>query len=235
MRPVKNHGGKFGKTSINKTDIKNKMSPMKTNIFTIIIVILVSLISCKQVDPNNNIDEGKVEGNFYTSNEIGWTIEIPKGWKVIDLEKVKAMNEKGRKALEETIEGEIDYNGLKNLIGFQKNQFNIFQSSSEPFKLEYEGEWEEKNSVLKNIVYSTYLNQGVKVDSSSTSIETIDGLNFQTFSFTFYTPQGEVLFKQVMYSRLINGYDFGVNMNYNNDKDRDELLSVFRNSKFKKK
>jgi hypothetical protein len=207
---------------------------MKKMLFTIFAGLIITLTSCGQTDPNKNIDEGKVVDNVYTSQEIGWTIEIPKGWTVIDKEKTKETNEKGLKALEETIEGEIDYSGLKNLISFQKNQFNIFQSTSEPFELEYEGEWEENNAALKEIIYTTYLNQGMKADSSATTIEKIDGLEFQKYSFTIYSPKGEVILKQIMYGRLINGFDFGVNINYNNDKDRDELLKVFRNSKFKK-
>lgn len=193
------------------------------------------LTSCGKTDPNKNVDEGKVERNLYTSGEIGWTIEIPKGWTVVDKEEKQAANEKGKKAIEETIKEDFDFSGLKNLIGFQKNQFNIFQSTSEPFELEYEGEWEENNSELKKILFATYKNQGIKADSSTTSIEKIDGLDFHTYSFTIYSPKGVVILKQLLFSRLINGYDFGVNLNYNNDKDRDELLRVFRNSKFKKK
>jgi hypothetical protein len=208
---------------------------MKQNILRILVAVLISFASCEPADPNKNVDEGKVEGELYTSEEIGWTIEIPAGWSVLDKEQVKETNEKGLKALEETLESDIDDSGLKNLIGFQKNQFNIFQSTSEPFVLEYEGEWEENNSALKEVVYTTYVNQGIKVDSSATSIEVIDGLEFQTYSFTIYSPDGEVILNQLMYSRLINGYDFGVNLNYNNEAYRDELLTVFRNSTFKKK
>ncbi|RZL45640.1 MAG: hypothetical protein EOP00_17035 [Pedobacter sp.] len=207
---------------------------MKIILFTIIAGISISLTSCGQIDPNKNIDEGKVEGNIYTSQEIGWTIEIPKGWTVINKDKTKETNEKGLKAIEETIDGQVDYSGLKNLISFQKNQFNIFQSTSEPFKLEYEGEWEENNAALKEIIYTTYLNQGMKTDSSATTVEKIDALEFQRYSFTIYSPKGEVILKQIMFSRLVNGFNFGVNINYNNDKDRDELLTAFRNSKFKK-
>jgi hypothetical protein len=207
---------------------------MKKILFTVIAGISLSLTSCGQVDPNKNIDEGKVEGSFYTSQEIGWTIEIPEGWTVVDIEKTKETDEKARKAVEETMDGEIDLSAFKKLISFQKDQFNCLQSSSEPFKLEYEGEWEENNAALKEVIYTTFLNQGVKSDSSATTIEKIDGLEFQKYSFTIYSPKGEVILKQIMFSRLINGFDFCVNINYTNDKDRDELLKVFRNSKFKK-
>lgn len=136
--------------------------------------------------------------------------------------------------MEEVVDGEIDYSRLKNLVGFQKNKFNIFQSTSEPFELEYEGEWEENNEALKDIIYAAYQSQGINVDSTETKIEKIDGLKFYSYSFTVYGPKGEIILKQTMFSRLINGFDFGVNINYNNESDRDEMLLAFRSSKFRK-
>lgn len=198
--------------------------------------LLATLIlsSCRQPDPNEQIDEGTVKENTYTSEEIGWTIEIPDGWTVIEIEQTKANNEKGLKAIEETIEGEIDFSGLKNLIGFQKNQFNIFQSTSEKFELEYEGEWKDNNEAIKELLYTTYTNQGIDIDTSS-SQTAIDGLDFEVFHVTVYAPNGEIILHQDMYSRHINGFDFGVNLNYNNDKDKDALMTSWKNSKFEKK
>lgn len=178
--------------------------------------------------------EGKISGNSYCSNEIGWTITVPDGWKIVDKEKTQELTEKGVKALEKTIDGEIDFSRLKNLINFQKDQFNFFQSTSELFAIEYPGEWEENNSTLKEIIYTTYQNQGIKTDSSITGIENIDGLDFYTYSFTIYSTDGKIILKQLMYSRLINGLVFGVNINFNNKKAKDEMLSAFRNSKFDK-
>ncbi len=197
---------------------------------TLTIGTALSLSSCGQ--PAKKIDEGRIRKNEYTSREIGWTIEIPEGWEVANLEKAKESTKKGVKAIEETIDAKVDYSGLKNLIRFQKNQFNIFQSTSEPYKQEYEGEWKENNNSLKTIIYSTFENQGIKSDSSATSIEKIDGLDFHTYSFTIYDPKGNIILKQIMYSRLINGFDFGVNINYNNEKDKNEMLKAFRKSKF---
>lgn len=207
---------------------------MKKILFIIITGVAFNLASCREVNPNANIDEGKVEGNVYTSQEISWTVEIPKGWTVINKEQVQETNKKGRKVLEETMGGEVDVSGLKNLISFQKNQFNNLHSTSQPFELEFAGEWEEKNVDLKDMIYATYENQGIKVDSTAITIETIDEVDFQTYGFTIYSPEGKIILKQILYSKLINGFDFGVNINYNNDKDRNELLKVFRNSKFKK-
>lgn len=195
--------------------------------------IASSLSSCREA--NKKIDEGQIHEHEYFSKEIGWSMEIPPGWIVTDLEKTKESAERGMEAIEETMNTEVDYSGLKNLISFQKNTFNIFQSSSEPFKLAYEGEWEENDSYLKTIIYSTYENKGIKADSTATTIEKIDGLDFRTYSFTIYGPKRDTILKQTLYNRLINGFSFSVNINYNNEKDRDEMLSVFRKSKFNKR
>lgn len=205
---------------------------MKTT-FLITLTVLV-LTSCKPSDPNKSVEEGKVEGNIYTSEEIGWTMEIPQGWKVIDKEKSEEFQEQGKKALENNTDATVDLNELKMLISFQKDQFNIFQSTSEPFNLEYEGQWEENNAATKAIIYATYVNMGIQADSTATKTITIDGLDFQTYTFAIRDQEGNVIMTQTMYSRLINGFDFGVNINYNNEKDRDEMFKAFLNSKFEK-
>jgi hypothetical protein len=214
--------------------VAHKNKDMKRILNIIPLLTTLIFISCAQTDPNKQIDEGTVQNDTYTSQEIGWTIEIPKGWTVVEKEQTEANNEKGLKAMEETIEGEIDYSGLKNLIAFQKNRFNMFQSTSEPFELEYEGEWVDNNEGLKELIYTTYTNQGIKIDTSS-SVTIVDDLEFEVFHITMYGPNGEIILYQDMYSRYINGFDFGVNLNYNNDKDKKVMMDVWKNSKFKKK
>lgn len=200
----------------------------------IFLALIISITSCKQVDPNKQIDEGKVENDFYTSKEIGWTITIPNNWEVTSREQKEENQEKGLNAIEDIVDGEIDISGLKNLIGFQKNVFNMFQSTSEPFELEYEGEWEENSAGIKQLIFNTYEQQGIKTDSTATKIVKIDGLDFHTYNFTLYSQKGDVILNQIMYSRLINGFDFGVNINYNNESDKEEMLDVWLNSKFRK-
>jgi len=210
---------------INQQQTKNlKMNGL---FFTLFIGITLSISSCGQTA--KKIGEGEIRENEYTSKEIGWTIEIPQDWEVTDLEKAEKSAKRGEKAIEETIDAKVDYSGLKHLIRYQ---FNIFQSTSEPFKLEYEGEWEENDGLLKTILYETYKNQGIKTDSSATTIEKIDGLDFRTYSFTIYSPKGEVILKQIIYGRFINGFSFGANINYNNEKDKNEMLKAFRKSRF---
>lgn len=196
--------------------------------------IVILFTSCEKIDPNKQIDEGEFKNNIYSSKEIGWTIKIPEKWKIISRKQNEANEKRGLEAINKTIEGEIDASKLKNLIGFKKNRFNLFQSTSEPFKLEYEGEWEGNNIEIKKMLYRTYLSQGIKADSTITKIINIDGFDFYSYEFTIRSPKGDVILRQLMYSRLINGFDFGVNINYNNESDKKEMLNVWLNSTFKK-
>lgn len=207
---------------------------MKNLFFTLTIGTSLLFFSCGQ-DTTKKTDEGEIREQEYTSKELGWTMDIPEGWEIIDLEKTKKSTERGMKVIEESTDTKVDYSGLKNLITFQKDQFNIFQSSSEPFKLEYEGEWEEHVQYIKGLVYETYTNRGIKTDSSETTFEKINGLDFHVFDFTIYGPKGEVILKQIIYNRHINGFSFGANINYNNEKARDEMLKAFRSSTFNKR
>lgn len=196
----------------------------------IISITVLSFFSCEQ-NPNEQIDEGKVVGNIYTSDEIGWTIEIPADWKVISKDVMNASYEKGKEVIEE-VAGEIDMSSLKTLISFQKNVMNNFQSTSQPFEESYEGEWLETNQSLKEIIYEAYANQGIMADTAS-SKATIDGLEFDVFKSVIYTPDGNILLHQELYSRLINGYDFGMTLTYSNESDKAVMMQAMHNSKFK--
>ncbi|XLS28890.1 hypothetical protein ACJD0Z_17050 [Flavobacteriaceae bacterium M23B6Z8] len=199
--------------------------------------MVTMILSCGQKDPNKQIDEGTVADNIYTSKEIGWQITIPEGWKVISRERQEIFDKKGVEMMEGVLgEGVVDTDTgeFKNLIGFQKNRFNLFQSTSEPFEEEYEGQWEENNKLMKELIYEAYLQQGIDADSTPTITVNVDGLDFRSYEFTIRSPKGEVILKQRIHNRLVNGYDFSVNINYNNETDKKIMVDAWLNSTFAK-
>ena len=185
--------------------------------------ILLSLTSCGQKHKDHNHDN-----NIYSNQELGWTIEIPKNWDVITQTQIKKLEEIGK----ETSDYEIDTSGLKYLIGFKKNILNFFQSSSE--HLDHPEKWEFYQKGLKEMVFNNYVSNGVKVDSTATKIIEVDGLKFQHYKFRVYNSKGELVINQLVYSRLINNESFGVNINYNNEADKEEMLKAWFGSKFRK-
>lgn len=197
--------------------------------------ILLVVISCKEVDPNKQIDEGNIQDNIYISKEIGWRIEVPKDWKIITRAQNENYREKGKEVVEEVIEGEIDYTELKDLIGFQKDVFNSFLSNSQIFDEAYDGEWKENNVGLKSLMVDAFEQRGIKIETTSTTIVRIDGLDFEHYKFMIFDKEDKIILNQLIYNRLIDGYDFGVNINYNNEEDMETLKKALFDSKFRKR
>ena len=193
--------------------------------------LLLLFISCVSTSANKQVDEGVVGGIIYESKEIGWSIKIPDGWKIISKDSIEAIDERGKSAIENSTGQNIDVKGLKHLISFQKDRFNLFDSTIEPFIELYPGEYQDNNSALNKIVFDTFKNQGIKADTSS-GTELIQGMKFNKFFTTIYGPDDNVILNQILYSCLINDYDFGVNINYNNEKDKEIMLQAFLESEF---
>ncbi len=199
------------------------------------LLFLVFITSCNNSDRTGNPEEVTTSKASYTIPEIAWTMQIPEGWKIIPEERLLEYDKKGLAAMEKTVGEKIDYSGLKHLINFSKNQFNIFQSTIEPFKVEYDGEWEENEKALREVILSTYKAQGIQAEVTEISNENIDGINFHKFEITIYSPKGEFILTQIMFSYLINGFDFGATIISNNEEDKRVMLEAFRHSHFGKK
>jgi hypothetical protein len=214
------------------TYIKNNfMRVAKIIVKLFSLVTITCIISCGEIDPNKQIEEGSVKGSIYESKEIGWLIEIPKDWSIRSKDIVEANEQKGKDVIEESTGVEIDTKTLKHLISFQKNQFNIFESTSEPFEEEYSGEYEQSIKAQNELIYQALAGQGIKTDTSSGK-EVIQGLEFHVFYTTIYGPDGRIILNQILYSRLINGYDFGVSISYNSEEDKKTMIDAWKNSKF---
>lgn len=205
---------------------------MKKFIHNIAILFMIGTYSCSPTDPNKEVDEGSVKNDIYQSEALGWSMEIPNDWDIISKEKMDKNSERGLEKVEQA-GYDIDASSLKHLISFKKNMFNIFQSTTEPFKLDYEGQWEDNTQNVKNILFETFKAQKIKIDTASSSAK-IDGLEFDLFLITVYGASGKVVLNQELYSRHINDHQFSVNINYNNEKDRAVMTDVWMNSKFEK-
>ncbi len=201
-------------------------------VYQLFFVTALLIVSCTTSDPNKELEEGSIKNQIYTSQEIGWTIEIPKGYEIVSKDKVEANEKRGSEVLEKTSSEKINTKLLKHLIVIQKDRFNALSSTSEPFTEEFPGEFQQTNKKMNELLYRTYIDQGVKTDTSSGK-ETIQNLEFETFYTTVYSPKGDVGINLIQYSKLINGFSFGVTICYTNAQDKKTLLDAFNSSKFK--
>lgn len=191
------------------------------------------LFSCGPKDPNQEIDEGNVVDQTYTSTELGWTVTIPKGWDVISKEQQQDDVERGLAMVKESVGEQIDASGIKHLISFQKDDFNLFRSTSETMVLDYAEEWNDIQSSMKQLIYRTFVDHGIECDTSSNK-EQIDGVDFNVFHTKIYS-NGEVILYQDIYTTYLQGQNFSVNLNYNSEANKKAMMDAWQASTFKEK
>lgn len=201
---------------------------IKNLIYSCLAFSVSVILGCTSSSPN----EESPTPETYTGKEIGWTIEIPKGYKLTSQTKMDADDEKGKQAIGKVYDGELKVDSLTHLISFMKNQFNSFDSTIEPYEETKPGEYAENNILIHKLVFDTYHKQGIKIDTSSATLN-LKGQVFNAFYIKIYGPNGEVALNQIMYSKMFKGYDFGVNINYNNEADKNALVNAFMNSSFR--
>jgi hypothetical protein len=195
--------------------------------FNLIFLVVALLAACHPSTPKT--EAPKVE--TYTSKEIGWTIDIPKGFQSMSKNRIEANEEKGRQAIEKASGTAVLTDSLIHLVNFQKNQFNSFMATIERFNEAKDGNYNEHNESIKKLIFDTYTHQNIKVDTLSGK-EMIGKVPFNSFHIKIYGPNGEVIMNQIMYSTLTAGYDFGAAINYNNEVDKKTLIDAFKNSEF---
>ena len=203
------------------------------SLYVIVLLLATPISTTAQTDFNSHVDEGWMTGNSYHSKEIGWSIQIPEGWQVTARNFLAAQDKKGKEAIEKSAGVQIDMSSVTHLVAFQKSLYNSFASTIEPFEEEYPGQYQEHSENLYQMLWQTFTDNKMKFDTLLRT-ETIQGLEFNVFEINLYSPKGEIVLNQLIYNKLYKGYDFGVNINSNNDFDKKVLLTALRQSKFDK-
>jgi len=208
---------------------------MRSTLFLVVLLFFFSECKHKQTheQKKKELDAGQLsEKNIYTVKEVGWTVQIPDGWQIITKKEQSAMNEKGEKAIEETTGQQIDVSKLVDLINFKKDIFNSFLSTMEPFDEKKDGSYDQHNITIHELLKNTYASQNIYAEYELGATR-IDGQMFDRFITKVYSPDKKhIILNQAMFSCLINGYDFSMTINYNNDTDKETLMNVIQTSKF---
>lgn len=187
------------------------------------VIFSVTILSNYQTDSNKDLNNSTNKTDYlYNNKPLGWTINIPEDFEVIT---TATSNEI------------FDLNiTTQQLLSFQKNQFNKFESSSNQFNSEFEGDWEwnDKSIQTKNFMYQSLLENGVEVDSTASKNVLIDDIKFQTYKFRLKDSSGKIVLNQIIYTRLINHFNFMTEIIYNDERVGDEIEKVWLKSKFLK-
>ncbi len=204
---------------------------MQKLLFALASALFIFTTSCDQAGSRRDLENGTIQGELYTNEEIGWSMTVPDDWDIISKDVLEEKTERGNDIVAESMDMEIDYGGLRHLINFQHDESNLFQSNIEPFVVEYEGEWSENNKLIYGLLYDTFTYQGLGVDTVTYAAK-VDGLSFEVLHITLYSEDGEVALNEVVYSKLINGYSFTALIIYTNEEDEETLMEIWNSSEF---
>jgi len=214
------------------------LPPMKLSHAVLGILLGLGLCACHKeqslTEKQQAIENGKLDDALaYTVAEVGWSTHLPAGWDVMTPQTAQKLQTQGQKVVEKTAEAQVDVSELKQLINLRKDPHNILLSTMEPYDVATAGPWLDQNKAVIELMASSYAQAGVKLGQMKLGVETLDGLDFQTWQAEVLDPSGQsVLFVQKMYSRLIHGYDFAITVTTNNEADRETLTKLVQSSKF---
>jgi hypothetical protein len=170
--------------------------------------------------------------NLLTFKEVEWTIKLPPSFKVLSAEQDKAVNERGKQAIQSTIDLEVDNSQTKTLISAAKNQFSYFNATITPFNPAKDGNWNEVNQGVKDILYTTFkekITDG-KVDTATTRA-TISGVTFDKYE-VVVSMGDKILFHSCLLSKLYKGFDFGISYLFADNETKEEIETMLKNSAF---
>jgi hypothetical protein len=210
--------------------MKKRILTIGLNLLIVLFVLNFSACKKKPAADETTATEELSGANSFKSEEIGWSIIVPQDWEIINQDELKAEEEIGRELAGETVEEQGSK--LNFVVSFRRDEFNFLSATTQAFTEEYPGEYQDNNRLINELIYNTFMSQGIQVETTKDSTE-IGGKQFSIYTNKIFDANGEVFITQELYSCLINGYDFAVNLAYNNDTYKEEMLEALRKSKFK--
>ncbi|MBC7947279.1 MAG: hypothetical protein H7Y42_05320 [Chitinophagaceae bacterium] len=209
----------------------------KLPIFLLLALFLPTSILLGQAqtldEKREQLTNGILDDNFiYACKLIGWKLEVNSSWPFMTKSEKERVTERGKQVIEETQQITIDDSGLKELLNLRKDMFNSFLSTIEYYDSTALGNWHKHNAELNNLIINTFKDKNIEFTHLEGK-KTIDGLTLNTLDVVLYKPgTKDVLMYLTMYTRLINNYDFGMTITYNNDSDKAQLLKMVNQSTF---
>lgn len=193
-------------------------------------IILFVLASCNS---EVNTAKERTQPYAYFNENIGWKLNVPVGYQIIEGDQLYENNKEGIEQTEQTSGQKMDTALLVNAFSFQKDSSTIFQSIVLPNAYDSLQEWIQNNQGVKSLFYTMYSDQGVIVDSTETVITTISGKDFYQYDLKLKNEKGEVKMLQTFFNAVFGNYELNVTIVSDNDSGKNELIEIFKTSVFK--
>ncbi|GAA5098554.1 hypothetical protein GCM10023210_34840 [Chryseobacterium ginsengisoli] len=189
-----------------------------------IFSILFSLFICFNIYAQNS-------GTEFYSPDFKWKIQIPEGFEKVNSEEWAKMQGKGEQALEKTV-GQDVINHSKTIFIVKSGNFNYLETNYQPFDTKTDGNYEEANKFVNDIVYKSFKENmpDAKITNTTTK-EKINNLIFYKSSFKILMPNNMTM-EMIMFSRLFGKKEFTLNIMFMDPEKGEEMLNVWKNSTF---
>ena len=205
---------------------------MKHLFFFSAILIGSLLTSCgpsAPVDHSADVDLGKIDGNKYTCDEIGWSTTYPETWKITSKKSLEALDERSQRAAGQEA---VKNDKLKRLLAYSLDFNNSFQSTIESFKGKTKEDYNAAKKAVRESLYSNYYSAQIRVDTSSSTLKS-NGITFDVFQINLYDQDAKAYAHQLMYTAVIKDYYFTAVIAYNEDKYKEKMLKTITGGTFK--
>jgi hypothetical protein len=194
---------------------------------TVSIIVLLTFLSCKGQDPTKEL---KIP-------EVGWTLFIPTDSKILNAAQFDTIKRKFVNAMNNTYgTSEQDFQQVRPLFTIRQGQFNLFNSTINPYDSSLFSTWQESYTASKHMLIDLINKQGpgIKIVDTASSTETIDGLMFQKFYLKTSYPSQNLTMNTYWFYRKQGNYDFSINVAYTDENVGKKYLDILRKSKFDK-
>lgn len=193
--------------------------------------IILCLIACVLYSCAEEHKQPKA-GRIFEFKEIGWTINLPENFEVLDSSAIAARVENGKKLAGASNADKVDISTRKTLIVATKGKGgNGFMSFLTPLDKE-DNSWENSLQLGRELMFQTLQQQfpTIKLDSSK-SVETIDSLTFTKFSITG-NESGRGMYHSISLSKEYKGYGLAINYVCIDEATKVEIETMLKESKF---
>jgi len=194
----------------------------------ILLLFIVLTFSCQQSQqPQQPQKKQKPQGEIFQYEQLGWSIELPVDWKVIDkvleAKKIKEIAEEAKSWSNLRMSGKE-----KILLKIEKDEFNYFQATVVLQKDQYEGEWKKRYANANKEYITVFKDIGANVDIVN-STKVISGVTFDVIELKISEPME---LNQKMYRTYFNDQDLVISMLNTKTKYRKQLEDSFLSSTF---
>ena len=191
-----------------------------------------SILMCLTVA--SSVCSGQISNKPQTlrNKDFKWTITIPEGFEEVSEDDWQRFQTRGAEVVEDTY-GEKVENLSTIIFVYKKGQFNYLEANYQPFDPEIDGDYSESCKVVNEIIFETFRTQipTARLDSVS-SVQTISGLEFQTFDISIDLLNG-VKLKSLLYCRLFGERDFSINIMYAEKEAGRKMMEAWVKSVFR--